>query len=158
MSENLTLSDVLFAGAVPVQRRHLPGVQLLSEQQELHGDQDRLRLHSAAGDHRGLRHAVARRGQAAPEGQRASRESCMKIFLLLSPLHCSRLMAISSKHVTVFSFFSYAQICEQFGLCNRLDFFIHLNKAFYCVRTIMQDTKSNFVQYARTVCLIFVLR
>lgn len=55
-------------GAVPVQRRDVSDVQLLPEHQELLGDQDHLRLHLAAGDHRRLRHAVARCGRAAEKG------------------------------------------------------------------------------------------
>lgn len=55
-------------GAVPVQQCNLSDVQLLPEQQELHSDQDHLRLHLAAGDHRCLHHAVAGCGCAAEKG------------------------------------------------------------------------------------------
>lgn len=51
-----------------MQQCKLSDVQLLSEQQELHGDQDHLRLHLAAGDHRRLHHAVTRCGSAAKKG------------------------------------------------------------------------------------------
>lgn len=47
----------------------MSGVQLLSGHQELHGDQGHLRLHLAAGDHRGLHHAVARHRSAAEESK-----------------------------------------------------------------------------------------
>lgn len=45
-------------GAVPVQRCNMFDVQLLSKQQEFHCDQDHLRLHLTAVDHRRLHHAI----------------------------------------------------------------------------------------------------
>lgn len=56
-------------GAVSLQQCNVSGVQLLSGHQELHGDQGHLRLHPAAGDHRGLHHAVARHRSAAEESK-----------------------------------------------------------------------------------------
>lgn len=52
-----------------LQQRNVSGVQLLSGHQELHSDPGGLRLHPAAGDHRGLHHAVARHRSAAEESK-----------------------------------------------------------------------------------------
>lgn len=60
-----------------LQQCHMSGVQLLSGHQELHGDQGGLRLHPAAGDHRGLHHAVARRRSAAEKSKsRPHKNAC----------------------------------------------------------------------------------
>lgn len=87
-------------GAVPVQRRDVSDVQLLPEHQELLGDQDHLRLHLAAGDHRRLRHAVAGCGRAAEKGTSGLRRyrKCIRRAdgfihsVILSVMQCTHML------------------------------------------------------------------
>lgn len=55
-------------GAVSVQQCHMLDMQVLSQQQELHGDARHLRLHSVARDRYILHHAVTGGGPATQTG------------------------------------------------------------------------------------------
>lgn len=67
---HICVIPVFVSGAMFVQRCNMSAVQLLSEQQELHRNQNHLCLSSAAVDHSGLHHAVTWCGWPFEKGKR----------------------------------------------------------------------------------------